>query len=272
MLATDFRYDGQYLSDYHLIIVEFDAPSNFTEAQVGANITFNKVSRAGGKKFSISSTTYDEALTTKFDICKDDTYFNRGEMTFTDDEFRDIARWLIQPEYHEFCFIQDDDFGDIRYFNASFNIEKIMLNSQIVGIRVSMETDRPYAFGEKEEQTLTFAAANASASMTCFSDLVGYVPIKMVVTCNESANFQIKNSTTNKTMLLKNCVSTEVITIDGENQLISTDKSATHDICDDFNYEFLTLQNSLTSRTNTFTADHKCTLKITYRPIVLSFY
>ena len=47
----------------------------------------------------------------------------------------------------------DDADIDTFFFNASFNIEKIKIAEQVYGFRLTMETDKPYAYGETEKYT-----------------------------------------------------------------------------------------------------------------------
>jgi hypothetical protein len=50
MYATDFEYDGRYLSDYGFIICNFNAPSDADIVSAGSTLTFNTVALNKGNK------------------------------------------------------------------------------------------------------------------------------------------------------------------------------------------------------------------------------
>ena len=49
MYASDFEYDGHYLSDFGFVVCDFDGASSYDVISAGSKITFNKVSRNRGK-------------------------------------------------------------------------------------------------------------------------------------------------------------------------------------------------------------------------------
>lgn len=99
MRAIDFEYDNQYLSDYGFIICDFNFSSGANEVDAGSTITFNKISRHSGKRYGLSSTQYDECITTSFDICKNPDIYDPEDMEISNDEYRDIMRWLNRREF-----------------------------------------------------------------------------------------------------------------------------------------------------------------------------
>lgn len=71
MYALDFSYAEHYLSDFGFIVCDFNGSSGAKVANPGCQITFDKVSRHGGRRYSLASTRYTECIQTTFDICKD---------------------------------------------------------------------------------------------------------------------------------------------------------------------------------------------------------
>ena len=154
MNAIDFEYDGQYLSDYGFIICDFDGASGVDTISAGSTLTFNKVSQFNGRNFSLASTIYEECISTTFDICKDPEKYDKDEMEISTDEFRDMIRWLNRREFLKFQIYDTDRDYEACYFNASFNIEKITIGEIVYGLRLTMETDKPFAYAdEKKYQT-----------------------------------------------------------------------------------------------------------------------
>lgn len=270
MRAIDFEYDGQYLSDYGFIICDFDASTGIAEADAGSNITFNKVARDSGKKFSLASAVYDECITTTFDICKNDEIYDQDQMEISNDEYRDIMRWLNRREFLKFQVIDDsiEEFErDTCYYNASFNIDKIKINEKLVGMRLTMETDKPFGYGQEQTVSWTFGDTNVSKILSDISDEVGSIFPTLTITCQRNGDLSIYNELEDCTTTIKNCTMGEVITLNGDTQIISTTYSS-HDICNDFNFEFFRIGNTIETRNNRISVSNPCKLVIKYTPII----
>ena len=129
MYALDFEYDGQYLSDYGFIICSFSGSSGADTVSAGSTVTFNKVSRHSGKKYGLTSTQYDECIEATFCIGKDPSVYGKDSMQITNDEYRDLMRWLNRREFLKFQLLGGDDYdGETCYYEASFNIGKIKID------------------------------------------------------------------------------------------------------------------------------------------------
>lgn len=89
----------------------------------------------------------------------------------------------------------------------------------------------------------------------------------MIITCNANGDLSIYNELENCTMVIKNCSVGEVISIDGESQTIKT-SSDSHDICNDFNYEFFRIGNTIDNRSNRISVSKPCQVVIKYTPII----
>lgn len=270
MYSVDFEYDNRYLSDYGFIICDFNSNNGANEVEVGSVITFNRVSHHSGKKYSLSSTQYDEYITATFDICKDSDIFEREEMEISNDEYRDIVRWLNRRGFFKFRVIDDNGINfnkDVCYYNASFNVKKITIGDKLYGIRLSMETDSPFGYGCENETILNFTSNYQAKKIKYISDEIGFTYPTVIITCKRDCNLTISNTTLDSVMSIKNCVSGEVITVYGDTHIITTSISS-HDICNDFNYEFLKIGNSLEDEYNTITASYPCDVVIKYAPII----
>ena len=88
MRAIDFNYDGKSLSSYNFIVCDFNFSEGANEVDAGSTLTFNKVSRNYGKTYSLSSTQYNECITTTFDICKNPDVYDFDDMEISDTECR----------------------------------------------------------------------------------------------------------------------------------------------------------------------------------------
>lgn len=269
MYAIDFEYDGQYLSDYGFVICSFDGSYGSETVSAGSKITFNTVPMHNGKKYSLTGTQYDECIQTTFSIAKNPCH-NDGmdDMKITNDEYRDMMRWLNRREFLKFqIFDENEDNRDTCFFEASFNVEKIFFGGTLYGLNLTMETNRPFGYGE--EQVLVYDITDTSKEYILYdvSDEIGYVYPDMTITCNGTGNLTIANKTENCSMAINNCSSGEVITVNGEEQIISSSLNS-HHLYDDFNFEFFRIGNTFANRENIITTSLPCTLEIKYVPIV----
>ena len=208
MKTTDFEYDGVLASDYSFMVCSFDDGGTDT-IEYGSAINFDTVSMRNGKKFSLINSGYDDAANFTFQICKDPSVFNDSEMYFTIEEQRKVYRWLNRNDgYHELK-IFTDDFGTI-VFNGSFNISAITLNTEVVGFELSFQMEAPYATQNRKVLRKKF---NRQGSFTLIdeSDDIGYIYPHLQITCKNDGDLKIHNSVENRTTVIKNCKSGEVI-------------------------------------------------------------
>lgn len=268
MRAIDFEYDGQYLSSYGFIICDFNFSNGATEATAGAAITFNKVSRHQGKAYSLSSTQYNECITTTFDICKNPDVFDLEDREISPDEHTNIMRWLNRREFFRMCFIGDDEYDQkVVYYNASFNITKIKIGEKLYGLRIAMETDRPFGYGQEQKTILDFSQSTAPKIINDISDDIGSIYPTVIIECRSSGNLSIRNTLEGCYTVIKNCSDGEVITLYGDTHIIKSSLNS-HDICDDFNYDFFRIGNTINNRSNVVMVSLPCILTVKYSPII----
>lgn len=273
MLATDFVYDDIKLSDKGYIICDFDDKSGVEIVDVGSTITFNKIKRDSGRVYTLASATYDECVTTTFDICKNDCKFDNGHMELSTQEFREIMQWLNRREFLPFRIV--DDRQTVCWYNASFNVDKIIVGGKIYGARLTMETDRPFGYDDKDSVNVTVGNNNSVINITNKSNEIGYLYPIVKITCNSSGNIRIENTLENCVTEIANCSNGEIIILNGETQTISTSKDSGHTngkIHNDFNWEFprlgVKMSRGQVVRSNYIRVNLPCQILFEYRPIV----
>ena len=269
MYAIDFEYDGSYLSDYGFIICSFDGTSGSETVSAGSKITFNTVPMHYGKKYSLTGTQYDECVQATFTIAKNPCdYDDFNDMKITNDEYRGMMRWLNRREFLKFqIFDEEENTRDACYYNASFNIEKVLIGGVLYGLTLTMETDKPFGYGE--EQIFVYDINDTSKEYILYdiSDEIGYVHPYLVIECKADGDLTLKNLTEECLVEIKGCKSGEVITMDGNTQIVSTTYNS-HAIYDDFNFEFFKIGNTFDNRENVITSTLPCILEIRYEPII----
>ena len=268
MYAKDFEYDGQALSDYNCIVCDFDISSGAVFAGAGSSITFNKTTRNYGRSNSLSGVQYDECFTATFDICKDPDGIFDGDIYFTSDECRDLMRWLNRGSFCKFRVLYAYDDIDTFYYNASFNVEKIKIGERICGLRLTMETDRPCAYGTEQKSTIEITNQKAAQDFIIrdISDDIGDTYLNLYIICKEDGDLSIYNADLDSTTLIRDCTKGEKITINGDILMITSDSD--NNVCDRFNYVFPQITNSLENRLNHFSFSLPCTVGYTYIPII----
>lgn len=270
MFAVDFEYDGQYLSDYNFMICSFESSSGSEVVSAGSTITFNTVPRHRGKKYSLTGTQYDECIQSKFTIAK--KVCLDEDMMITKDEYRDLMRWLNRHEFLKFQILDEsEDFIEPCYFNASFNVEKRLINGKLYGLDLTLETDKPFGYGEERVITLDMKAGEEYIVVDT-SDEIGHIYPDLTIKCNAGGELKLTNLTFSTDigrdyMSIKDCKQTETITVYGDTFIIETD-SKEHNLYDSFNFNFLRIENAYNNRENVITTTLPCILEIKYKPII----
>ena len=154
MYAIDFEYDGRYLSDYGFIICDFNASSDANIVSSGSKLKFNTVAHNRGKKYSLTSTQYDECIQTTFDICKNPDLYD--DLEISTEEYRDIVRWLNRQKFLKFRVFDDENELEPCYYEASFNISKVKISEILYGIELEMTTNRPFGIGKEQYKSYDF--------------------------------------------------------------------------------------------------------------------
>lgn len=267
MQSKDFMYDGQYLSDYGFMIANITTNEQKPVISEGSILTFEKTTRNRGKSYSLLSTSYDGTYTTSFDICKNPSFYD--DLEITNDEFRDLMRWLNRREFLQFCFIPDNGDETEKYWNASFNVEKINVGKCLIGLRLTMETDSAIGYGQ--EITLNYNVSDTDTVFTLsdMSDEIGYIYPDITIKILRDGDLRIFNQTYKETTEIKNCIADETITIIGQAMIIKTD-SETHSatLSKDFNYTFPKVGNTIDNRQNKYSFSLPCKVKIRYKPLI----
>ena len=265
MYATDFEYDGKKLSDMGFLICNFDS-NGLNVINTGSKITFNKVAMHSGKKYSLVGTKYESCLQTTFDICKDPCNItNYEEMEITSEEYRNLVRWLCRREFKTFKIL--DKNNENCFYKGSFNIDEIKNNEILYGLRLTLETDSPFGYGNIQTDEFMLNTESDSHVVSDISDEIGYIYPDIKITCKANGTLLLNNQEMETHTAVANCQNGEVITINGGAQIITTSLSS-HTISKDFNFIFPKLGNTFENRKNTFTSSLPCEVTISYTPIV----
>ena len=275
-MFTDFEFDGERASDYGLMVGSFESNGVETVSS-GADLSFSQIKASGSSQFNLYEAQYEAPYTTTFQVVKNPCAYNsQDDMYFSTTEISSIQRWLCRKyRYYKFK-INDENYRDI-YWKGTFSSKQITLNGQVVGLELTLNTDAPYAYLDEIIIEIDCSRATneqpISFNIYDVSDEEGYiypnVKITMLEDVTDEKGLRLENeSMSNKITVIKNCVSGEVINIDGQHQIITTTSALqSRQLSKNFNYLFPRIVNTYKENKNTFTCNRKCMITISYSPI-----
>lgn len=267
MYLYDFKYDENSLSDFGFIVCEID--SDTRDSSKGAEIKFSLAPIQYGKRMVKTGSKYESTLSASFKICRDPDLYDENHMAISGQEFRMLERWLNRREFLWFrSYDQVDPDVEEAWFRATFTLSKYEIGGVTYAIELNMQTDSPFGYGDEVEENLIFTSDNLTQSIADKNDEIGFTYPDVIITCSQSGDLVIRNETTGCAFSVNHCSKDEVITQYGEPLILGTTLKDTHDIANDFNYDWITIANTFTERENVITASVPCELTIRYHPIL----
>lgn len=271
MRFIDFEYDKYHLSDFGFIVCDFNYPNGAATSNEGAELKLKTVPRRYGRSHSKVGSSYDNCLTASFDICKNPDVYDVSEREISDDEYRDIVRWLNRNKFIPFRAIDDTCQSESCWFKASFNTAQIRIAETLYGVHLTMETDAPFGFG----QQLTFKKVLGSGqSITVYdmSDDIGFFcPYVSVKVLGNKDGAQIESDLTGTVTTFKHLYENETIEMNGNTMIVESTFAPVNrptSLTDDFNYDFVAIGNEYDNRVNNLTVNFSCEITISYSPII----
>ena len=227
--AIDFEYDGRRLSEFDFIICSFDENGGARTAEKGTEVTFSTAPIGLGQRHAVTGTRFDTRLSTSFQICKDPEKYNEAEMYITNEEFRELSRWLNRRKFLWFHACDDCE-PEIQYpwFRATFSLKRINTGPMTVGIQLDMQTDAPWGYGEEIEEHFVFTPDNMVNIIEDKNEEVGTIWPDMIITCNDDGDLTLTNELTGCVFRIRNCTKNEVVTQYGDIRIIESKKRITN--------------------------------------------
>ena len=259
MSITNFIYDNISLNNFKngkYIMANFTTGNVPTEGQ--RNIV--QTSMFSGKEQPFLYQNYSSTLSFIISIiknpCIDDNIY------FTVQDIEELKRWLCRPAPHIFR-LTDSQYRNI-FWEGSFNITEEITGSNRIGITISFISTRPFAL---QDDVVFYGTVNSGGSLTINDVSVeqGFLYPEMRIVCLENGNLEINNDFEDRTTIVNNCEADEEITFSKYLQISSSNNS--HDIYNDFNYQFLRICNNYETNENVITFSLPCRYYITYNPI-----
>lgn len=260
MRANDFEYAGKNLSSFGFIICSFGDKGLDTISN-GATITFNTISTLNGSHHKLISTFYEDCLTTTIQICRNPCHC--GDMEISSTIFRELTKWLCRKKFLKFKLLSEE-YIDL-YFESIINVSRIELDGKIVGLELEITCNRPFALKEPKTIVINNTETNGKHSINDTSYEEGYIYPKTQITVFEDGNLNIYNAIEDRNTFIKNCVQGETIIMDYP---VITSSLQSHNIQNDFNWNFFRVANTFENSRNDLTISLPCSIKVEYSPIV----
>ena len=263
MKIYDFEFDGKNLSDFDFIVCNFGDKGLDTVSN-GATISFNTVATLSGAKHELISSTYEDPLETTIQICKKPCGGNNMEIGSV--TFRELTKWLCRKHFSKLKLLSEE-YADL-YYEAKFDVSRIELDGKLIGLELGITTNRPFALKEPKIITIKNLVQDGKYSINDISHEEGHIYPYVEITIgdiNKYGDLKIHNAIENRDTEIKNCVAGEIITMDYP---IIQSSVSSHDIQNDFNWNFFRVANTFDNSRNDLTISLPCTIKMKYSPIV----
>lgn len=266
-MFTDFEWCGQAGSLYGLMICKIDSSSGVETVENGANIELSTVNPVGTNKWNFLSGKYTEPLSYTFQVCKNPCTTNIDYFTST--ELRFLNRWLNRKDgYHKFKIVDssDPDYSNI-YFNSQLNVKQIEFSGNVIGLEITVLCDAPFGYFDEKTVVMNLNKGNSfQYKYSDSSDEVGHLYPQFLIKCVENGNLELGNTLSGKTLKISNCIANEIINIDSEHKIISSNIRG-DDVIKDFNYSWLDIMNTFEDNINTYVSNIPCIVTLKYSPI-----
>lgn len=268
-MYVDFEYANRRLSDFGCIMCHIDTDSGNREIDIGCDITFNTVKNNQTSLHNVTSSIYENVFTTTFEIMKNICGKEQDEIFMTDNEVRQLVKWLNRRGYYRFKMYNHNFESDQYVYFGSFNVKQKMLNGKVLGLSLTFTANSPFALGEMLSVEYEITDTNEKIILFGDSDEYGYIYPKVTINFTDDCEeFNITNDTTGTKMYLRNCSAEEVIVMDGANKVITTDNKDHDTLYNDFNYEYLDiLVDESDFNENEYTVSNPCVIKVEYYPV-----
>ena len=261
-MVTDFMFDGQTLSGFGYMLCSFSGGED--ETLEVSNMEFQEIksplSDVSHKTATSYANNYTRTLQVSKSLCE-----NQEDMILTNDDISTLTKWLCRKEYKWFKWIDDEDDDEI-FYEVHCTVSKVMIYGKCHGLEITIQSNRPFGVTREINQYRELSA-DEEFEITVYSDEEGYIYPDVVITLSSAGNFELTNTTEDRTTAINNCVQGEVITIKGSDVMQITSTNANHFLATDFNYKFPRLFNEYRNTVNTLSVNLACTIKLTYRGI-----
>ena len=265
MQMIDFEYNGERLSDFSMMICNFESSGEDTQ-DVGNSLTINRVKAVNSNEYYSTGYSYDDPFSFRCQTIKKGCGVT--DQVITDIELNKIMRWLNRKKY---CVLRpiyaDDNFMNV-YYKGTFNIQVIKAGKDAVGLDLTFNSDAPYGYMDEITYNYEFKSTTDKFIVIDVSDEVGHINAYAEITCLESGDLKIENTLDpDNTVIISGCTAGEVLKLYGKQKIIESSLASHTTLPNDFNYRYLRINNTYDDVQNVFTSSIRCKITVSYSPI-----
>lgn len=252
-----FIYDNIPSKLQDICVVHFQEENLAQSGGSSSEILTYKNNRTN--KWIISSIDYNEPL--KFEI----QIINTDCSVIDSVKERYLNRWLLTNQYR-WLQIEKDDYSDIQFKCIFSNPQRLVVGGKTYGMQYNITCDASWGYSSVFTKTTEDIVNNQLYIYNDSDELNNYIYPVITIKALKNCNLKIENiddNLNNRYFLLKNISKNEIIYIDNENQIITTNNSSHNYILGDFNKQWIRLG----SGNNHLVFSDDCEIKIEYRTI-----
>ena len=213
-LGNYFNFAGINSKDFGLKIVSING--NLTDVPSGSGYEYQSISAVRNPRKLFLGLKESNALEFTIEIV--------SENSIDLPTFLRIKHWLFGNFGYQKLQIEDEWYSDF-YFNCILKAnEDIKFGGEYFGLRCNVECDSPYAYTFLTTKTYAFDSSimNPFEFDNLSAEIYGLRPIIEFKLSNSGKDFKILNLKTNRIFEMTNLVPNEVITVDNQNELITS--------------------------------------------------
>lgn len=308
MKAFDFEYDGINLSSFGFIICNFDSRGMNTVSNGSVITFNTVSFHGGSKHELISTQYDDCLETTiqicknycSSDI-KEISSTELRQLTKWLSRKKFLKFKILDEDYIDLYFEASFNISKIKFDGKLIGLELEILTNRPFALKepevINIQTRNKYTWeryakinnNEKGESTGKYVTSydrdfypddgvknnfyyvfvdekfENTASINDTSCEEGYIYPYTEIVIKESGNLNIYNAIEDRNTYISNCVAGEVITMDYP---VIQSSVSSHDILNDFNWNFFRVANTFDNNRNDLTVSLPCAIKVVYSPIV----
>lgn len=191
----DLGYNGKYLGDFGFIVAKtIDNTLGLDRSVITGEInTVKNIPNHYGVK-------YKELLPLKYLIVKNPCeYHSQKEQRITNEDLRNITRWLTSPKTPKCFTIDASDYAIREYYGVFTDIKPYEYDS-LYGIEITFQCNAPYGF-DKNVQRVTCDNSKNITINNPTDELCEYIYPTIKIIPNNCTSFSIQNHSDNNNIM-----------------------------------------------------------------------
>lgn len=182
------------------------------------------------------------------------TFFDANGEYLDADRQEDLKNWLIRDDFSWLIVDQDDLYDkQFRATAISAGMEDVGMRNAGLTIEFTCDCNHAWTGLRSKPYSSTTTSTYQFTNVAKYNNYILYP--QLTITPKANGNISIKNNTTNKTMTINNCLSTETIYVDCKNGMIKS--TSGRNLLNDFNKTYLSFKQGNNSITLTGNFDVK---------------